>query len=228
MRSVSEQIQKFSRGQIQRVASNMPGQCCDAPPVEQVAHVINGVFTQLLAVFPASLANRDQREINEIRRQWVMAFRENGITSLDQVSAGMRIARKQERPFLPSPGQFIAWCRSGEFSSAGLPSPDELYDMMMKFCSERSMYDSAEEYPWPSNAAYWMVTKLRDQMRSLNLSESEVRARCGVEIRKMAERIKAGEEIPAPVKQIPKLCIPVSNDVGLSKISEIRNKYFKR
>lgn len=28
-----------------------------------------------------------------------------------QVDAGMRIARRQERPFLPSPGQFVAWCK---------------------------------------------------------------------------------------------------------------------
>ncbi len=34
------------------------------------------MFSQLLATFPASLANRDQNEVNEIRRQWVLAFRE--------------------------------------------------------------------------------------------------------------------------------------------------------
>ncbi|WP_240331513.1 replication protein P, partial [Enterococcus faecium] len=25
------------------------------------------------------------------------------------VNAGMRVARRQNRPFLPSPGQFVAW-----------------------------------------------------------------------------------------------------------------------
>ncbi|EBP7342872.1 Replication protein P, partial [Salmonella enterica] len=104
MKSLSEQMQNFDREQMRRIAHNLPEQYEDKSQVEQVAHVINGVFTQLLAAFPASLANRDQHEMNEIRRQWVMAFRENGITTMDQVNAGMRVARRQERPFLPSPG----------------------------------------------------------------------------------------------------------------------------
>jgi hypothetical protein len=29
---------------------------------------------------------------------------------MEQVEAGMRMVRRQERPFLPSPGQFIKWC----------------------------------------------------------------------------------------------------------------------
>ncbi|MCQ8812074.1 replication protein P, partial [Escherichia coli] len=71
----------------------------------------NGVFSQLLATFPPSLANRDQNELNEIRRKWVLAYRENGITTMEQVNAGMRLARRQNRPFQPSPGHFVAWCR---------------------------------------------------------------------------------------------------------------------
>ncbi|EFI2133351.1 replication protein P, partial [Escherichia coli] len=101
----------FDREQMRRIANNMPEQYDEKPQVQQVAQIINGVFSQLLATFPASLANRDQNELNEIRRQWVLAFRENGITTMEQVNAGMRVARRQNRPFLPSPGQFVAWCR---------------------------------------------------------------------------------------------------------------------
>lgn len=76
-----------------------------------MALVINSVFGQLLAAFPAATANREQSEVDEIRRQWVLAFMENGITSMAQVDAGMTVARKQVRPFLPSPGQFVEWCK---------------------------------------------------------------------------------------------------------------------
>lgn len=111
MKNIAAQMINFDREQMRRIANNMPEQYDEKPQVQQVAQIINGVFSQLLATFPASLANRDQNELNEIRRQWVMAFRENGITTMEQVNAGMRVARRQERPFLPSPGQFVAWCK---------------------------------------------------------------------------------------------------------------------
>ncbi|HAH3742654.1 TPA: phage N-6-adenine-methyltransferase [Escherichia coli] len=111
MKNIAAQMVNFDREQMRRIANNMPEQYDEKPQVQQVAQIINGVFSQLLATFPASLANRDQNELNEIRRQWVLAFRENGITTMEQVNAGMRVARRQNRPFLPSPGQFVAWCR---------------------------------------------------------------------------------------------------------------------
>ncbi|EFC1716728.1 hypothetical protein FBH71_19875 [Escherichia coli] len=125
--------------------------------MQQVAQIINGVFSQLLATFPASLANRDQNELNEIRRQWVLAFRENGITTMEQVNAGMRVARRQNRPFLPSPGQFVAWCREEASVTAGLPNVSELVDMVYEYCRKRGLYPDAESYPWKSNAHYWLV-----------------------------------------------------------------------
>ncbi|HDZ3117925.1 Replication protein P, partial [Klebsiella pneumoniae] len=43
---------------------------------------------------------------------------------------------------------------------------------------------------------------------------------------RMVRRIKTGEAIPEPVKQIPKLGgRPLSNEQGLNKIAEIRAKF---
>ncbi len=122
MKNIAAQMVNFDCEQMRRIANNMPEQYDEKPQVQQVAQIINGVFSQLLATFPASLANRDQNELNEIRRQWVLAFRENGITTMEQVNAGMRVARRQNRPFLPSPGQFVAWCREEASVTAGLPN----------------------------------------------------------------------------------------------------------
>ena len=83
MKNIAAQMVNFDREQMRRIANNMPEQYDEKPQVQQVAQIINGVFSQLLATFPASLANRDQNEVNEIRRQWVLAFRENGITTMD-------------------------------------------------------------------------------------------------------------------------------------------------
>ncbi|WP_288877440.1 replication protein P [uncultured Citrobacter sp.] len=226
MKSLSEQMQNFDREQMRRVAHNLPEQYEDKSQVEQVAHVINGVFTQLLAAFPASLANRDQHEMNEIRRQWVMAFRENGITTMDQVNAGMRVARRQERPFLPSPGQFVAWCKAEEATAAGLPNVNYLVDLVYEYCRGRGLYPDAESYPWHSNAHYWLVTTLYANMRANSLSDAELRRKAADELAHMTMRINRGEAIPEPVKQLPVLGgKPLSQAQGLAKIAEIRAKF---
>ncbi|HHH1014180.1 TPA: replication protein P [Yersinia enterocolitica] len=192
---------------------------------EQAAQIFNELFRQLKAAFPALMTSiKDQSDLNELRRQWVLAFIENGITSIDQVNAGMKIARQQATPFLPSPGQFIAWCKQGATRAAGLPDADELYDMVMDYAKRRDMFSSAEAFPWPSNPAYWMVTRLYSQQRVQGLSEQDLRKRCGKELADMSKRIEAGEPIPAPVVQIPKLHIPVSNEKALDHIAELRAK----
>lgn len=226
MKSLSEQMQNFDREQMRRVAHNLPEQYEDKSQVEQVAHVINGVFTQLLAAFPASLANRDQHEMNEIRRQWVMAFRENGITTMDQVNAGMRVARREERPFLPSPGQFVAWCKAEEATASGLPNVNDLVDLVYEYCRRRGLYPDAESYPWHSNAHYWLVTTLYANMRANSLSDAELRRKAADELAHMAMKINRGEAIPEPVKQLPVLGgKPLSQAQGLAKIAEIRAKF---
>jgi hypothetical protein len=222
MRNIVTAIQNRDGKSLQQMyATEKPKQ---AVP-EQAAQVFNELFRQLRAAFPAMMAGiKDQSDLNELRKQWVMAFAENGIHSMAQVDAGMRIARQQETPFLPSPGQFIAWCKQGEIRAAGLPDIDELYRMVMKHSRDRGYHSSAEAYPWESPACFWMVTALYNQMRSQNLTEAELRKRCGNELKNMSRRIESGELIPAPVVQIPKLHIPVSNEKGLDKIAEIRAK----
>lgn len=222
MRNVVTAIQNRDGQSLQQMyAADKPKQ--QVP--EQAAQIFNELFRQLKAAFPALMTSiKDQSDLNELRRQWVLAFIENGITSIDQVNAGMKIARQQATPFLPSPGQFIAWCKQGATRAAGLPDADELYDMVMDYAKRRDMFSSAEAFPWHSNPAYWMVTKLYSQQRVQGLSEQDLRKRCGKELADMSKRIEAGEPIPAPVVQIPKLHIPVSNEKALDHIAELRAK----
>lgn len=222
MRNVVTAIQNRDGQSLQQMyAADKPKQ--QVP--EQAADIFNELFRQLKAAFPALMTSiKDQRDLNELRRQWVLAFIENGITNMDQVDAGMKIARQQATPFLPSPGQFIAWCKQGATRAAGLPDADELYDMVMDYAKRRDMFSSAEAFPWPSNLAYWMVTKLYSQQRVQGLSEQDLRKRCGKELADMSKRIESGEPIPAPVVQIPKLHIPVSNQKALDHIAALRAK----
>lgn len=162
--------------------------------------------------------------MNELRRQWVQAFSENGIHTVAQSDAGMVQARRQATPFLPSPSQFIAWCKQGAIRASGLPDDNALYEMVMNYSAHRGLYDTPGIYPWQSNTCYWIVTKLYSEMHWLKLTEAELRKRCIKELSAMSKRIEAEEPVPAPVVQISKLHIPQSNTKGLDKIAELRAK----
>ncbi|PJX60173.1 MULTISPECIES: replication protein P [unclassified Klebsiella] len=238
MKSIAESMHNFDRENFQRVAAGLP-EMQDEQAVKRLAaktaEIFNELFRQLLAVFPA-LASKTPEEMNEMRRQWLLAFKENGIVSMEQINAGMRVARKQDRPFMPSPGQFVAWCKSESAVSAGLPDAVELVDMVYQYCRTRGQYPDAESYPWPEHnvtpvtlkhkACYWMVTGLYADMRANGLSDAELRRKAQDELMRMVRRLNAGEAIPEPVKQIPKLGgRPLSQEQGLNKIAEIRAKF---
>lgn len=230
MKSLSEQLQNFDRENFRRVAHGLPEVQDAREPVrqaEQVAEVFNGLFAELRAAFPAAIANfRTQAEFDEFRRQWLMAFRENGITTMAQVAAGMRIARQQAKPFLPSPGQFIAWCHAEESAAIGLPDAAELVDLVYQYSRTRGQYPDAESYPWPNHATYWMVTTLYQVMRDAGLSDGELRRRSAEELAKMIKRIRNGEQIPAPVARLPVLGTkPLTREQNAARVAEIRARF---
>ncbi|HGY5195251.1 TPA: replication protein P [Raoultella ornithinolytica] len=228
MKSIAEGMHNFDRENFRRVTTNLPeiqDHQQQRDQAERTAEIFNNLFRQLLAVFPA-LASKKPDELDEMRRQWLFAFKENGITSTDQVDAGMRVARQQDKPFMPSPGQFIAWCKSEEAIAAGLPDANELMNMIYQYCRKRGQYPDAESYPWKCNAHYWLVTTLYQNMRANSLSDSELRRRASDELGRMVRRLNAGETIPEPVKQLPKLGgRPLTNEQGLNKIAEIRARF---
>lgn len=223
MRNLIAAVNNRDGSALARMAGDGP-QPVDRGVNENVERLVDALFANLKQVFPASVSTAWKRPEDEAsaKRQWIAAFAENGIHSKQQLSAGMRQARANASPFLPSPGEFIAWCKEATSLAAGLPDEDELYGMVMTYCARRGGYNSAEDYPWQSNAAYWMVTGLYSMMRAGNLSESELRVKCRSELRKMSQRIEAGEIIPEPRKQLLKLSIPSTKEKSLEGVAMLR------
>ncbi|EPL6456400.1 replication protein P [Providencia rettgeri] len=221
MKSLVTAIQQRDSTALQAMAAHAPPQQKQAVR-QQVAQVFNELFRQLKATFPAAIANfKEQSDLDEFKRQWTIAFIENGIRTLEQINVGMRIARQQTSPFLPSPGQFVQWCKQEDFTQLGLPTEAELYEVFKKYCSERGW----RRFNWPSNACYWIVTKVYSEMRSRNLSDAEVRKLCASELKVMANKIKAGEKIADPILQLESAVTPTKRDKALSIIAGLKNKY---
>lgn len=223
MKDLEKAIQQCDGTALQRIASR---EKAPANNTEQAALIFNELFRQLRAAFPASVAHiKTQDDLNEFRRQWLLAFAENGITTIAQVDTGMQIARRQETPWLPSPGQFVAWCREGSMRVAGMPSDSELVEMVLLYSRERGYLASPEDYPWAHPAHYWMVTKLYSDMRVKGWTDSELLGGARKELSAMCARIQRGETIPVPVPVLPhKPPPPLSREEGLKKISEIRRQ----
>ncbi|HGV7801024.1 phage replication protein [Escherichia coli] len=200
MKNIAAQMINFDREQMRRIANNMPEQYDEKPQVQQVAQIINGVFSQLLATFPVSLANRDQNELNEIRRQWVMAFRENGITTMEQVNAGMRVARRQERPFLPSPGQFVAWCKQSG-GALGI-TVDQVITEYWDWRNRSFEFTSSEHFPWSQPVMYHICVELRHRSIERQLTHGELACEAGDLLDMWEKRVSEGKPIPPVRKQI--------------------------
>ena len=170
---------------------------------EQVARIFNELFVQLQAAFPASVSTiREQNKLNEFRKQWMLAFLENGITTMEQVNAGMRHARASESPFWPSPGQFIKWCKDSKMVLG--VTIDDVMAEFHRYSKEKSLYPGGpERFPWRHPVMYWVVCDTRRAMYQRQLSEIEVEKHARRLLDDWAKKVASGQQIPDPVEETP-------------------------
>lgn len=78
----------------------------------EVKVLVDQVFKQLASIFPAwQHAWKTQQAIDTAKKEWVKAFIENDVNTVDQLRSGFRKARASDSAFLPSVGKFIKWCK---------------------------------------------------------------------------------------------------------------------
>ncbi|MNC07684.1 Replication protein P [compost metagenome] len=223
MERLSEQLMNCDRDNFRRIAQGMPEAPAERPQAEQTAEIFNALFSALRAAFPAAMAGfREQSDFNELRRQWAMAFQENGITTMAQVSAGMRIARRQEKPFLPSPGQFVAWCKEGH-SLLGF----SVDDVMAEYWKWRRLvfrFPTSEQYPWPAPVLYHICIELRRQSSDRQMTEKEMRQAASSTLAGWERRVAEGKPIP-PVRRA--LSAP-AKDCGPTPAEMLKAQYAQR
>lgn len=224
MKSIAEQMVNLDRENMKRVANGLAEIQDDAPQqAEQVAEIFNTLFGQLRAAFPAAMANlRTQEELNEFRRQWLLSFRENGITTMAQVNAGMRAARKEEKPFLPSPGQFVAWCRDGK-GALGITAAEVLKEFW-HWRRTVFRYPTSEQYPWTQAVMYHICLELRRRSNDRQLTEPELLAEAKKLIEYWDDRVTEGKPVP-PVRKA--LSAP-AQDSGPTPAEILKAEYLRR
>ncbi|KFA83215.1 Replication protein 14 [Enterobacter sp. EGD-HP1] len=138
---------------------------------------------------------------------------------MERVDAGMRMVRRQERPFLPSPGQFIKWCREGR-CALGITTSD----VMAEYWKWRKLvfrYPSSEQYPWPKPIFYHICIELRRRGTDGQLCQKELEHEAGEILAMWEKRVLAGKPIP-PIRRA--LAAPVSPK-GLTPAELLKAKY---
>lgn len=74
--------------------------------------VINALFRELMAIFPAwKQAWPDQEAIGAAKATWTKAFMAENITKIEQIRFGIEQCRKLGSDFAPSVGKFIKLCQ---------------------------------------------------------------------------------------------------------------------
>lgn len=94
---------------------------------DQTAEVVEKIFRQLQAIFPAwKQAWPDGKTLSTARRSWTKGFMDAGISRIEQVEFGIKKCRRSGSPFAPSIGQFIEWCVPGP-EELGMPVGDDAW-----------------------------------------------------------------------------------------------------
>ena len=162
--------------------------------------LVDMLFENLMQVFPASTQTnlRTDDDIRVAKQQWIAAFAESGITSREQLSAGMQKARSSQSPFWPSPGQFISWCRDG--SGALGVSVDDIMSEYSRWRKLVFRYPTSEQYPWPAPVLYHICIELRRQSTDRQMTEKELRQAASKVLAGWEKRAAEGKPVP-PVRR---------------------------
>lgn len=114
-------------------------------PSHETASVINWLFSELRSNFTAfRLAWPDDEAMRLAKKTWLKAFMLAGINKVEQLQFGLKKCYLLEKPFMPSPGQFIAWCKPSA-KDLGFPSDDDAYRISIEINRQFSDYRHEDE-----------------------------------------------------------------------------------
>nr|DAL49600.1 MAG TPA_asm: replication protein P [Caudoviricetes sp.] len=110
----------------------------------------------------------------------------------------MRVARRQERPFLPSPGQFVAWCKQSG-GALGI-TVDQVITEYWDWRNRSFEFTSSEQFPWSQPAMYHICVELRHRSTERQLTHGELSREAGDLLDMWDKRVMEGKPVP-PVRR---------------------------
>lgn len=113
--------------------------------------VINTLFNQLESIFPAFMKAWPNEDVLKAgKKNWLLALVENNINTLEKLQIGLKKARQYGKPWVPSIGEFIQWCKPS-LQDYGLPEPFEAFK---EACRNAHGVKYNENCTWTHQAVY--------------------------------------------------------------------------
>lgn len=123
---------------------------------QTTASIVNYLFEKLIAISPAfKQAWPNESEFQATKKEWVLAFVESNINSIEFLKKGLAALRKSPTPFVPSPGEFIEMC---------YPSPEDIGAPSLESAYREATYNShpssGEDKKWTHDVVRhaWLAT----------------------------------------------------------------------
>ena len=98
------------------------------------AEVVNKIFVQLQAIYPAwRQAYSSDQEAGETKKQWIKGLIEAGMSDLSLIDAAIQTCRGSGKPFIPTVGEFIGYCRKAAQDRLGAFGVMEAYKKLLAY-----------------------------------------------------------------------------------------------
>jgi len=186
---------------------------------DDVAGMVDELFKNLIASCPV-LLNIDSVQLKRIKQQWILGFQEQGVNNFEMVKCGMREARAKPNGYLPSVGEFIAWCKKN-YNPHGLATEDQLYQRIVAFMAYGM--EEIDRFKFDSDLERYLITGLYCKERANQWTDKDLRSEIQQELNRTAKRLDAGWKVPKPQPALPeKVIIPASKEQVSQHIANMR------
>ena len=102
--------------------------------IKKYTVIVNHIFEILLSICPAyDNAWKNQEEMNNTKKQWLIALLDSNHLNLKCINRGILKLRQRNLPYIPSPGQFIELCKPTA-EDLSLPSAQKAFEEACRNC----------------------------------------------------------------------------------------------
>lgn len=127
-----------------------------------------------------------------------MGLVEAGLTDIETIKGGLRMARQANSPFIPSVGQFIGWCREAKKIQLDLPLEHKVLSNIIRYSSNRKCPPSDPRFMIKLHPMeYWIYQNI-DMYRLQGLSQEKAEKMLQPVYHEALARAMSGFVFPEP------------------------------
>lgn len=185
---------------------------------EESSRVVNALFRELKAIFPAWRSAWPTSEDEAAARQsWIKAFTAANLRNLDQIRYGVELCRQSASPFMPSVGEFIEWCKPTP-EMLGCPSVEQAFLQACALAHPAADRDSA-------NPAVWHAASEVGLYELSHLPADKSKPMFARAYAMTLDMILRGEQLRSIPKALPaSVSVPANPVKARSALDEMRRK----